>query len=158
MDLCGHETRVLGPNCCLKTEGSGEHLSLKGPEKFYNKKKLVLYAFFWVIPRRLNFICRRFGTLSLLNLHWRIGISLWRWNRQSVPKRRYIKFRRLGITQKKHTAFRTRRKFEIKRNLVNCHCLSNSLLRDWREQQNWDGLSLYTPCPKKIVPFSYFFF
>jgi hypothetical protein len=22
-----------------------------------------LYAFFWVIPRRLNFICRRFGTL-----------------------------------------------------------------------------------------------
>jgi len=26
---------------------------------------------------------------------------LWRWNRQSVPKRRYIKFRRRGITQKK---------------------------------------------------------
>jgi len=24
---------------------------------------LLLYAFFWVIPRRLNFICRRFGTL-----------------------------------------------------------------------------------------------
>jgi hypothetical protein len=24
---------------------------------------LSLYAFFWVIPRRLNFICRRFGTL-----------------------------------------------------------------------------------------------
>jgi hypothetical protein len=23
----------------------------------------VLYAFFWVIPRRLDFICRRFGTL-----------------------------------------------------------------------------------------------
>jgi hypothetical protein len=22
----------------------------------------LLYAFFWVIPRRLNFICRRFGT------------------------------------------------------------------------------------------------
>jgi hypothetical protein len=22
-----------------------------------------LYAFFWVLPRRLNFICRRFGTL-----------------------------------------------------------------------------------------------
>jgi hypothetical protein len=22
-----------------------------------------LYAFFWVIPWRLNFICRRFGTL-----------------------------------------------------------------------------------------------
>jgi len=26
---------------------------------------------------------------------------LWRWNRQSVPKRRYIKFRPRGITQKK---------------------------------------------------------
>ena len=25
----------------------------------------MLYAFFWVIPRRLNFICRRFGTLCL---------------------------------------------------------------------------------------------
>jgi len=25
----------------------------------------MLYAFFWVIPRRLNFICRRFGTLSV---------------------------------------------------------------------------------------------
>ena len=29
----------------------------------------LLYAFFWVIPRRLNFICRRFGTLCLLHLH-----------------------------------------------------------------------------------------
>jgi len=27
------------------------------------KANLFLYAFFWVIPRRLNFICRRFGTL-----------------------------------------------------------------------------------------------
>jgi len=26
---------------------------------------------------------------------------LWRWNRQSVPKRQHIKFRRRGITQKK---------------------------------------------------------
>jgi len=25
----------------------------------------LLFAFFWVIPRRLNFICRRFGTLSV---------------------------------------------------------------------------------------------
>jgi len=25
----------------------------------------MLYSFFWVIPRRLNFMCRRFGTLSL---------------------------------------------------------------------------------------------
>jgi len=26
---------------------------------------------------------------------------LWRWNRQSFPKRRHIKFRRRGVTQKK---------------------------------------------------------
>jgi hypothetical protein len=25
----------------------------------------MLYVFFWVIPRRLNFISRRFGTLSV---------------------------------------------------------------------------------------------
>jgi hypothetical protein len=34
------------------------------------------YAFFWVIPRRLNFICRRFGTLCLFHLYRRIGM----WN------------------------------------------------------------------------------
>jgi hypothetical protein len=26
----------------------------------------MLYAFFWVIPRRLNFVCRRFGTLCAI--------------------------------------------------------------------------------------------
>jgi len=159
----------------------------------------MLYVFFWVIPRRLNFICRRFGTLCLFHLRRQVGkewpnlrmvgvpiwervwlknnlsqleggwrgrggsgykagceslmthmevaggyvkqiwfvsgwakgwqvknycvvggcllshtdtptilkfshflpTCLWRWNRQSVPKRRHIKFRRRGITQKK---------------------------------------------------------
>jgi len=64
-----------------------------------------LRAFFWVIPRCLNFICRRFGTLCLFLLHRHVGAHattcLWRWNRQSVPKRRHIKFRRRGITHKK---------------------------------------------------------
>jgi hypothetical protein len=49
----------------------------------------VLYVFFWVIPRRLNFICRRFGTLWLFHLHRQVGVEcshstpthLWRWNR-----------------------------------------------------------------------------
>jgi len=84
-----------------------------------------LYAFSWVIPRRLNFICRRFGTLCLFHLHRQVGVKytsylpvyedgtdrqigmksyfittcLWRWN--SVPKRRNIKFGHRGITQKK---------------------------------------------------------
>jgi hypothetical protein len=29
----------------------------------------MLYAFFWVIPRRLNFKCGRFGTLCLFHIH-----------------------------------------------------------------------------------------
>jgi hypothetical protein len=32
----------------------------------------LLYAFFWVIPRRLKFICRRFGTL--FHLHRQVGV------------------------------------------------------------------------------------
>jgi len=30
------------------------------PRNYYNK---YVVCFLWVIPRRLNFICRRFGTL-----------------------------------------------------------------------------------------------
>ena len=44
---------------------------------------LLLYAFFWVIPRRLNFICRRFGTLCSIfigrkmRMEWtRLGTNL----------------------------------------------------------------------------------
>jgi hypothetical protein len=36
---------------------------------------MMLYAFFWVIPRRLNFICQRFGTLCLFHLHRRVGMT-----------------------------------------------------------------------------------
>ena len=59
----------------------------------------MLYAFFWVITGRLDFICRRFGTLCLFHLHRQVCLG--RWNRQSVPKRRYINSRRPVITQKK---------------------------------------------------------
>ena len=31
--------------------------------------------FFWVIPRRLNCICRRFGTLCLFHLHRQLGMK-----------------------------------------------------------------------------------
>jgi hypothetical protein len=34
------------------------------------------YAFFWVIPRRLNFTCRRFGTLRLYHLHRKSGMRI----------------------------------------------------------------------------------
>jgi hypothetical protein len=33
----------------------------------------MLYLFFWVIPRHLNFICRHFGTLCLFHLHRLVG-------------------------------------------------------------------------------------
>ena len=61
------------------------------------EQKGMLYAFFRVIPRRLNFICRRFGTL--FHLHRQVCACM---NMEpGVPKRRHIKFRSRGITQKK---------------------------------------------------------
>jgi hypothetical protein len=35
----------------------------------------MLYVFFWVIPQRLNIICRRFGTLCLFHLHRQVGMK-----------------------------------------------------------------------------------
>jgi hypothetical protein len=87
----------------------------------------LLCAFFWVIPPRLNFICRHFGTICLFHLHRQLGVNwinlrivgvsirekVWLENlvilhlpayedgTDSVPKSRHIKFRRRGITQKK---------------------------------------------------------
>ena len=66
-----------------------------------------LHSFFWVIPRRLNLMCRRFGTICVFHRHrWceqeePCSHHLWRWQWQSFPKRRHIKFRCRGITQKK---------------------------------------------------------
>jgi predicted DNA-binding transcriptional regulator AlpA len=34
----------------------------------------MLYAFFWIIPRRLKFICQRFGTLCLFHLHRQVRL------------------------------------------------------------------------------------
>ena len=36
----------------------------------------MLFAFFWVIPRCLNFICWRFGALCLFHLHRQVGVHL----------------------------------------------------------------------------------
>ena len=57
----------------------------------------LLYSFFWVIFRRLNFMCRRFGTLCSIFMG---GVSrLFLLTppmkmEQNIPKRRHIKFRR----------------------------------------------------------------
>ena len=34
-----------------------------------------MYTFFWAIPRRLNFTCRRFGTLCLFHFHRGVGVE-----------------------------------------------------------------------------------
>ena len=58
----------------------------------------MLCDFFWVIPRGLNFICRRFGTPCPFHLHRPVGAPtcLRSWNRQGVPKRRHIKIQTPG--------------------------------------------------------------
>ena len=61
----------------------------------------VLYAFFWVIPRRPNFISQRFGTHCLFHPRRRVGM-------------------------KKHATFRTRRKFEIMNTLPSYTSISNA--------------------------------
>jgi hypothetical protein len=40
---------------------------------YCGKHVTLLFAFFWVISQRLNFICRRFGTL--LNLYRQVGMK-----------------------------------------------------------------------------------
>ena len=56
---------------------------------------IILYSFFWVITRRLNFMCRRFGTL--FHFH---RLCAQEDGSDRVPKRRHFKFRRRGIAQK----------------------------------------------------------
>jgi len=62
----------------------------------------MLYSFFWVIPRSLNFMCRRFGTLCQFHLQRRYEqLTPPTKMEQNVPKRQHIKFRRREFTQKK---------------------------------------------------------
>ena len=37
---------------------------------------ISFYAFFWVIPRRLEFTCRRFGTLCQFHLHRQVDVPM----------------------------------------------------------------------------------
>jgi len=47
----------------------------------------LLYAFFWVIPRCLNFICHHFRTLCLLHLHRWVGMKNdWAWKCWGIYK------------------------------------------------------------------------
>jgi hypothetical protein len=103
---------TLPPSCadCLEIWDLNLLVSLR-PVQVCNGFALPLFVicYFWVISRRLNFIFRLFETLCLFHLHRQVGVAcshstptcLWRWNTQSVSKRRHIKFRRREITQKK---------------------------------------------------------
>jgi len=55
---------------------------------------VLLNAFFWVIPRRLNFICRRFGALFLFHLHRQVGM-MYDWIEKS-----WIIYTGKGLAQK----------------------------------------------------------
>ena len=47
----------------------------KENERKRKRNKKLLYAFFWVNTRRLEFICRRFGTLCPFHLHRQVDVS-----------------------------------------------------------------------------------
>ena len=105
----------------LSTTAQAQHQTTQGYCLWINKPDIdidswfqafavfcMFYAFFWVIPWRLKFICRRFGTPCLFHLHRQIDVSritshiyLPMKMEQSVPKRRHMNFRRRGVTQKK---------------------------------------------------------
>jgi len=53
--------------CLVITEVESAYGAIR-TESLYKIRYVLLYSFFLVIPRRLNFICRRFRTLCLFHL------------------------------------------------------------------------------------------
>ena len=87
------------------------------------KSSLILYVFFWVFPRRLIVVCRRFGTLCLFHLHrLDMNYEVLHTSYPAYEDGTDRVFRNVGIQQSDageipkriHTRFKTRRKFEIK--------------------------------------------
>jgi hypothetical protein len=97
---------------------SGESIVLIRRLAYVTVFRWPFYAFFWVIPWRLNFISRHFGKLCLFHLHRLIGVVI-----LYLPAYKDgTVFRNVGIynsdarelPRRKHTTFRIRQKFEIK--------------------------------------------
>ena len=83
---------VCCPGCIGTCRGRRNILRIRCASSWF-----LLHAFFWIIPRRLNVVCRRFGTLC--------SIFIGRWLCEDAGE----------LPRRKHTTFRTRRKFEIKK-------------------------------------------
>ena len=129
---------------------------------------VLLYSFFWVIPRHLNFMCRHFGTICPLHLHRSYGPFVWlpsvwilcadisehsvhsiivghRSDGQSVPKRHFIKFRCRGFTQKKeHNIHNMAKVFVCQFHGVSFHCVPWGGSSSWRAQFLLNSLNLWT--------------
>ena len=56
----------------LRTAASYENKPINAYK--HTRISYMFYAFFWVIPRRLEFICRHFGTHCLFHLHRRVEV------------------------------------------------------------------------------------
>jgi len=56
---------------------------------------------FYMLKIFLSQTLSHMDTPTILKFSHYLPTCLWRWKRQSVPKRRHIKFRRRGITQRK---------------------------------------------------------
>jgi hypothetical protein len=91
----------------------------------------MLYAFFWVILRRLNFKCRRFGTLCSVFIADRYPPM--KMEQRACFETSAYKIQTLReLPRRKHTTFRTRRgKFEIKNFLVSSFLSSSRFPRDF---------------------------
>ena len=59
----------------MKPYQKGKNSIKLAPVSIFAAALYLMYVFFWVIPRRLNFICRRFGTLCLFHLHRHVGVE-----------------------------------------------------------------------------------
>jgi hypothetical protein len=99
-------------------------------------RNYYLYTFFWVFPRRLNELRRRFGTLCQVHLQrlmknmnnekgaWYLCMPCPGWQGQ-WPNVGTIHSDAGEIPKRKYTRFRTRRKFEINK-LLRLYCMKSA--------------------------------
>jgi len=80
------------------------------------RKMYNLYVFFWVIPQRLNFIRRRFGTLCSIFIGWLVihHLPAYEDGTECFETSAYKIQTSGNYHKRKHTTYRARRKFEIK--------------------------------------------